>query len=87
MFSVRSVHQVVILCTGGSHVTITHDALDFTVQLSPPPSPDPGSPPPLDIGPHWPWPSPLVAPLDLGPHWTGSPCPASDIWWSSLGPV
>ena len=54
MFSVMSVHQVVILCTGGSHVTITYDALDFTVQLSPPPSPDPGSPPSLDIGPHWP---------------------------------
>ena len=42
MFSVVSVHHSV---HGGSHVTITHDALDITVQgLSPLPSPPPDPP-------------------------------------------
>ena len=36
MFSVVYVRQSVILSTRGPHVTITHDALDLTVQ-------DPGS--------------------------------------------
>ena len=36
MFSVMSVHQSVILTTeGASHVTITHDALDLTIQRHP----------------------------------------------------
>ena len=36
MFSVMSVHQSVILTTEGpSHVTITHDALDPTIQRHP----------------------------------------------------
>ena len=35
MFSVVSVHQLVILFIGGSHVTTTHDALDLTTQEPP----------------------------------------------------
>ena len=35
MFSVVSVHQLVILFIGGSHVTTTHDALDLTTQELP----------------------------------------------------
>ena len=53
MFSYVSVRQSVILSTRGegeSHVVITHDALDFTVQPWTPTAPLPAQP--LGMGPH-----------------------------------
>ena len=78
MFSYTSVCQPVCLSTWGPHVTITHDALDLTVQGSYPQKSDlgpPALPPASDI-----WWSSLETCSNLfiwGP-------PASDIWWSSL---
>ena len=75
MFSFISLHHYVY--RGGSHVNITPDALDLTVQPQlisnlghPGPSPHWTS----DMGP----PSHIQTTSDLGP------LPASDIWWWSL---
>ena len=82
---------------GGSHVTITHDPVDFTVKR-------PSLLPSPDVGPHWtgvpfhlsPGYSPSLSPTSdsqlaqIGPHCTGTPCsdttqcyplPSADIWW------
>ena len=62
MFSVVSVRQSVILSTGrgGTHVAITHDVLNLTVQGAIPSghwiSLSKDSLPPLDLGPIQPWP-------------------------------
>ena len=69
----------VCLFTGQSHVTITHDALDFTVQGCPM---APSQPAPLDIGlQNSPGPTPLWT-WGLGPPLAPDQ-PASDIWWPS----
>ena len=61
----------------GPYVTITHDALDLTVQS------------PLHIRPEDPLtPKPVLPPspkdMRLGTPWGPNPLPASDIWWPSL---
>ena len=93
MFSVASV--CLLSEKGESHMTITHYALDFTVQ-------GPQSPPPPDMGPHCtalpqsqPPPRPphlqtqdltLQVPAPLPTTHEASLCrpPAMDIWWPSL---
>ena len=88
MFSLVFVH------TGGTHVTITQDALDLTVQVSPGPSPHTSGhktrdhlapalhPPDIRHGPL----QPLVT--SSGHHWRpGETCSfeepplSTDIWW------
>ena len=52
MFSVVPVRQSVILFTGGSHVTFTYDALDFTIQgYASPDSPTETTPSPAKLTP------------------------------------
>ena len=70
---------------GGSHVTITYDALDVITEGSPldwtslykdPP------PPAVDVGPH------STGPLEPSPPWTLEPIvqgpPGGNIWWQRL---
>ena len=65
MFSVMSV----ILPTGGSHVTIIHDALDLTVQGSHEPA--------LPFSPHQSWEPPDPSPgcSDIRPETSCAPAP------------
>ena len=48
---------------GGSHVIITHDALDLTVQPSPEPTP------PLDMGAHCTGAPYILLVISGGDHW------------------
>ena len=89
MFSYVSVHQLVSLSTGGSHVTITHDAYDLNVLgLLPPPGHQTyGSyshPPPTSVQlRHETPPTPACTP-DITHGASQSQPPASQIWQPSL---
>ena len=72
------------VCWRGSHMVITHDALDLTKQ-APQPSPDMGphcTGTSLNMGPHYKDPSP--SPPEHGTLLYMDPHPASDILWPSL---
>ena len=74
-----NVFRHVWLFTDGSHVTITHDALNFTIEESPGPGHPPGHGTSL-------YQDPPASPHGHETSLYGDPCPspATDIWWPRL---